>query len=203
VREFERLAVVDPKAGGGKVATVFSHAVAALGIGACFYRPEIPKRVWAMGALCAAIPDVDVIGFALGVDYGDPFGHRGFTHSLFFAALLALAMVGLVFARGAPHLSRSSLWWYFFLATASHGFLDAMTNGGLGVAFFAPFDNSRYFLPWTPIQVSPIGITNFIADGGLSVFPSEFLWIWLPSALLAAIALLARRQELRGGPNEQ
>jgi inner membrane protein len=194
------------------MATVFSHAVAGLGIGACFYGPGVPKRVWALGALCAAIPDVDVIGFALGVDYGDPFGHRGFTHSLFFAALLALAMIGvcvgckysphpLAFPRGAPSLSRFSLWMYFFLATASHGLLDAMTNGGLGVAFFAPFDNSRYFLPWTPIQVSPIGITNFIADGGLSVFPSEFLWIWLPSALLAAVALLARREQLRRGAN--
>lgn len=184
------------------MATVFSHAVAALGIGALFYRPGVPKRVWALGALCAAIPDLDAIGFALGVDYGDPFGHRGFTHSLFFAALLALAMAGMVFPRGAPKLGRFSLWMYFFLATASHGFLDAMTNGGLGVAFFAPFDNSRYFLPWTPIQVSPIGITNFIADGGLGVFPSEFLWIWLPSALLAAIALLARRQELRSVTNQ-
>jgi inner membrane protein len=195
----ERLAFVDLNRGGGNVATVFSHAVAALGIGACFYRPGIPKRVWVLDALCAAIPDVDVIGFGLGVDYGDPFGHRGFTHSLFFAAFLAGAVASLAFPRGLPNLSRSGLWMYFFLATASHGFLDAMTNGGLGVAFFAPFDNSRYFLPWTPIQVSPIGITNFIADGGLSVFPSEFLWIWLPSALLAAIAPLARRQELREG----
>jgi len=32
---------------------------------------------------------------------------------------------------------------YLFLATASHGVLDAMTNGGLGVAFFSPFDNRR------------------------------------------------------------
>jgi inner membrane protein len=183
------------------VATVFSHAVAALGIGVCFYRPGVPKRVWALGALCAAIPDVDVIGFALGVDYGDPFGHRGFTHSLFFAALLALAVASLAFPRSLPNLGRFSLWAYLFLATASHGLLDAMTNGGLGVAFFAPLDNSRYFLPWTPIQVSPIGITNFIADGGFSVFPSEFLWIWLPSVLLAAIVLLARRQESRRGAN--
>ena len=99
--------------------------------------------------------------------------------------------------RGATNLSRFSLWMYFFLATASHGLLDAMTNGGLGVAFFALLDNSRYFLPWTPIQVSPIGITNFVADGGLSVIPSELLWIWLPSALLAAIALLARRELTR------
>lgn len=174
------------------MATVFSHAVAALGIGACFYRPEVPKRVWVLGALCAAVPDLDVAGFGLGIDYADPFGHRGFTHSLFFAALLAAAVVAFAFPKGVPGLRRFPLWSFFFLATASHGFLDAMTNGGLGVAFFAPFDNSRYFLPWTPIQVSPIGM-NFIADGGLSVFPSEFLGIWLPAALLAGFALLLRR----------
>lgn len=176
------------------MATIFSHAVAALGIGACFYRPEVPKRVWVVGAVCAAVPDLDVIGFGLGVNYGDPFGHRGFTHSLFFAALLAGAAIAFAFPKGVPGLGRFGLWLFFFLATASHGFLDAMTNGGLGVAFFAPFDNTRYFFPWTPIRVSPIGISNFIADGGLSVFPSEFLWIWLPSGVLAAVALAARRR---------
>lgn len=178
------------------MATVFSHAVAALGIGACFYREGVPKTVWLAGMLCAAAPDLDVIGFSLGIDYGDPFGHRGITHSIFFAALLALGVVSFVFPRGVPKLSRFSLWLFLFLATASHGFLDAMTNGGLGVAFFAPFYNARFFFPWRPVQVSPIGITNFIADGGLSVFPSEILWIWLPSAVLAAVALTIRRREL-------
>ena len=28
------------------------------------------------------LPDADVVGFALGVQYGDPWGHRGATHSL-------------------------------------------------------------------------------------------------------------------------
>jgi hypothetical protein len=41
---------------------------------------------------------------------------------------------------GLPNISRLSVWTYFFLAAASHGLLDAMTDGGLGVAFFAPFD---------------------------------------------------------------
>ncbi len=48
----------------------------------------------------------------------------------------------------------------------SHGVLDAMTTGGEGVAFFAPFDNSRYFLPWREIKVSPIGAAKFLATGG-------------------------------------
>lgn len=35
-----------------------------------------------------------------------------------------------------------------------------LTDGGLGVAFFSPFDNKRYFLPWRPIRVSPISVTH-------------------------------------------
>jgi len=120
------------------MASLFSHAAAALGIGPCFYRPGTPKRVWVIGALCSVVPDLDVVGFRFGVRYGDHWGHRGFTHSLLFAALLATLALLLAFQQTAPGLSRFALWAYFFLATASHGFLDAMTDGGLGVAFFSP-----------------------------------------------------------------
>ena len=180
------------------MASAFSHAVAALGIGTCFYRPGTPKRVWLVGATCSVIPDLDVIGFRFGIHYGAFWGHRGFTHSLVFAALLATAAMFIGFRRVLPGLGRVPLWTYFLLATASHGFLDAMTNGGLGVAFFAPFDNHRYFLPWTPIRVSPIGIGRFFSDRGLAVLQSELLWIWLPAALLALSIWLMRR---RGAPS--
>ena len=176
------------------MASVFSHAVAALGIGACFYKPEIPKRMWMVGAICAAIPDADVIGFAFGTRYEDFWGHRGFTHSLAFAAVLATAVVLVGFRHARPDLNRLTLWLYFFLATASHGLLDAMTDGGLGVAFFAPFDNHRYFLPWRPIRVSPIGISRFFTHRGVAVMQSELLWIWLPSGVLIALALLLHRR---------
>jgi inner membrane protein len=144
------------------VASAFSHAVVALSIGTCFYRPGTHKRVWVAGALCSVIPDLDVIRFRFGIRYGDFWGHRGFTHSLLFGALLASVVVILGFRIGLPTLSRFALWTYFFLATASHGLLDAMTDGGLGVAFFSPFDNHRYFLPWRPIRVSPIGVGRFL-----------------------------------------
>ena len=67
-----------------------------------------------------------------------------------------------------------------FLLTASHGILDAFTNGGLGVALLSPFDNGRYFFPWTPIEVSPIGVRAFFSAWGLGVLKSELLWVWLP-----------------------
>lgn len=138
------------------------------------------------------IPDLDVIGFRFGIHYGDFWGHRGFTHSLTFAALLA-TLVAAAIVRFQSDVSRVSLFFYLFLATASHDLLDAMTNGGLGVAFFSPFDNRRYFLPWRPILVSPIGVTRFFSHRGLAVLKTEIIWIWLPSILVIAIVMLSRR----------
>jgi inner membrane protein len=127
------------------MASAFSHAVAALGIGSCFYTPRIAKAVWSFGMLCAVIPDLDSIGFRFHVPYAAFWGHRGFTHSLIFASLLALVATMLVTRFSNPGIRPSRLLIYLFLATATHGVLDAMTNGGLGVAFFSPFSNHRYF----------------------------------------------------------
>ena len=176
------------------MASVFSHAVAALAIGACFYQPHTPKRVWVIGALCSVIPDLDVIGFRFGVNYGDFWGHRGFTHSLAFAALLASIVAIVMFRHGVSGIGRFAVFAYLFLATASHGVLDAITNGGLGVAFFSPFDNTRYFLPWRPVRVSPIAVTRFFTSRGFAILQSELLWIWLPAILFAAMVVMLRRK---------
>ena len=181
------------------MASAFSHAVAALSIGTCFYRPEIPNRVWVAGAVCSVLPDIDVIGFRFGIHYGDFWGHRGFTHSLLFAAILSGATAIILFRRDALGIGRFVLFGYLFLATASHGFLDAMTNGGLGVAFFSPFDNMRYFLPWRPIRVSPISIHRFFSGHGYAVLQTELVWILVPAILLALLVWLLRtRNEGRG-----
>lgn len=126
--------------------------------------------------------------------YGDFWGHRGFTHSLVFAALLAAAAMCFGFWRGVSGLSPFALWGYFFLASASHGVLDAFTDGGLGVAFFSPLDDQRYFFPWTPIRVSPIGLANFLSGRGLAVLQSEFVWVWIPAAVVAVLGWILRRE---------
>lgn len=167
------------------MASEFSHAVVALALGQAYVGRTRPPHFWSLSILCSILPDVDLVGFAFGIEYGDLLGHRGLTHSLCFALFLSVLVVRLGFA-GVAGLSRR--WWtmitYFFFVIASHGFLDAMTNGGLGVAFFAPFDTTRYFLPWTPVQVAPIGLTAFFGPLGLQVLASEFLWIWIPAGLL-------------------
>jgi len=72
--------------------------------------------------------------------------------------------------------------------TISHGVLDACTNGGLGIAFFAPFSDTRFFLPARPIEVSPIGAA-FFSMRGWSVLESEMLWVWLPTLAVVGVAI--------------
>jgi inner membrane protein len=76
----------------------------------------------------------------------------------------------------------------------SHGLLDAFTDGGLGIAFFAPFDSTRYFFPWRPIAVSPIGISEFFSLGGLRVLLIEGIWIGIPAGLWLGILQVVRRE---------
>jgi inner membrane protein len=139
--------------------SIITHS--AVGVaGATLFRSTTSKwKFWFFSIFCSIAPDGDVITFAFGVHYGDFFGHRGFIHSLFFAGLLACVIVTLFFRN--EHLSvkaRLALAGYFFVLTASHSLLDALTSGGLGIALLSPFENRRFFFPFTPIQVSPIGI---------------------------------------------
>jgi inner membrane protein len=110
------------------------------------------------------------------------------THSLLFAAVTAAA---LAVALAANAIDRWKLAGLLFLITASHGVLDALTNGGLGVAFFSPFDRRRYFFPWRPIWVSPIGTRALFSSRALQVMAQE-IWIWGPSLALAAVMCVIR-----------
>ena len=174
------------------MATIVSHAVAVVALGALCGR-KIPARAIFYGAVSSMVPDVDVIGFGLGIRHGDSLGHRGFTHSLCFAAVWAALVTLLLFFQAADRRRWPAIWSFLFLATASHGLLDALTDGGLGVAFFAPFSNARFFFPWNPIAVSPIG-AGFFSARGLAVLRSEALWIWLPSLLVFTAGIVWHRR---------
>ncbi len=175
------------------MASAFAHAVVALTMGRAVHGHLMNRRTLALGVACSILPDVDVIGFALGIDYGAVWGHRGITHSLLFAALVSAALTGVCY-RGRPSVVMGAVGLYLFLCTASHGVLDALTNGGLGVAFFAPFENNRYFLPVRPVLVSPIGMQEFFSGYGLRVLGSEAVWIGLPSTVLCLLLRTVSRR---------
>ncbi len=168
--------------------TVITHALLPLAAGLIVGPARVPPRVIAAGMMLAMLPDADVIGFRLGVEYGDTWGHRGAGHS-FVAAAVVGPLVALL-------LRPSRFAWvaaFLVCAMASHGLLDTATNGGLGAALFWPFADVRIHAPFTPIAVSPIGLSNFLSARGMAVLASEARWVWLPCFLCIGAAFAIRR----------
>lgn len=165
------------------MASPLAHAIVAVTIGRIQRSSGWPLRVWLLGIVCAEAPDLDTVGFWLGVPYEHLFGHRGVTHSILFAVLFSWAVATYVSTIEKTQDQRT-LWGYCFLATLSHGVLDALTDGGLGVAFFSPFDQTRYFFPIHPITVTPLEPSHVLGRAGVAVLASEAIWVWLPCALV-------------------
>src|SRR5215470_19394554 len=156
------------------------HVAVGLAAGRA-YAGTAERRSWPAlfgWSALSLLPDIDVAGFLRGVPYGAPWGHRGATHSLAFA-IAGGGLVGL----GARWLKRPVLRTTVMatLVLASHGLLDTMTDGGLGAALLWPFSLSRFFAPWRPIPVAPIGPDFFTPDGALVALTEValFLPLWL------------------------
>ena len=177
------------------MASAFGHALTAIAIGSGFSKTIHNWKFVFIGIVCSILPDADVISFKLGIAYEAFWGHRGFTHSLLFSFALAVIVMTLFYREEKMFEKRWSLFLlYFFLATISHAVLDAMTNGGHGVAFFSPFSNERYFFLWRPIEVSPLGIGSFFSGRGLTVLKSEICWVGIPSLVITAVPFFLRRK---------
>jgi inner membrane protein len=129
----------------------------------------------ALLAVGAVLPDLDVVAFSLGIPYHAPFGHRGASHSLMFAALCGALLALSVRSR---QVSPARMGLIVAAVVATHGLLDTLTDGGLGVALLWPFSDARYFAPWRPIPVAPIGRRLFDTEG-LSLMLKECL-LFLP-----------------------
>lgn len=138
-------------------------------------RPR-PLHALAFAAL-SMLPDADIIMFKLGYAYRHPLGHRGASHSLAFA--LACGLATLLLSRGAWKTAG-----LVALVVLSHPLLDAMTDGGLGVGLLWPLSDTRFFAPWRPIPVAPMG-WSFFSASGLRVALAELL----PSLPLVLYAL--------------
>lgn len=172
------------------MASAFTHIAVPVSIFLGAGRKKISLRLLLLGFFLSIVPDLDSLGFKMGVPYESQWGHRGFTHSILFAAVIALLL--LPFERFFE-TKRRALAVTAFVSMASHGILDALTNGGLGVAFFWPFSQERYFFPWHNIKVSPLSPKLFFSRWGLEILQSEFVYVWLPCLFVGFLFFLLRR----------
>ncbi|MEO6785712.1 MAG: metal-dependent hydrolase [Chthoniobacteraceae bacterium] len=176
------------------MATILTHPAVPLALGLALGTRVIPRRLLEFGIIASILPDVDVAAFRFGIPYGSMFGHRGFTHSILFAVLVGIAFAA--FSKVGRERWRTVFLFTTF-ATLSHGLLDALTNGGLGVGFFVPFSSQRYFFPADWIEVSPIG-AGFFSARGVTVLRSELLVVWLPCLAFGLLGF-GMRKWMSGG----
>lgn len=169
--------------------SVLTHPVVPIALVVMLPQDALSPTLLLAGAACAVVPDLDVVGFKFGVGSHPLWGHRGFTHSVVFAATLGTLLTCTLFRHSQP---QGVIWWYLFLSTLSHPLLDMLTNGGRGVALLAPFTATRYFFPWRPIEVSPIGVRRFFSQRGLQIIRSECRWVWLPAAVVSGVGMVVR-----------
>jgi inner membrane protein len=174
------------------MASIFGHIAASTALGYGIFPKQARWATVCMAGFCAFAPDLDVLAFRYGIPYESQWGHRGFTHSVFFAVFFGIAMTLLLraFSPQGKVGVRTGIW--MILSTLSHPLLDMCTNGGRGCALWWPFSTERLFFPTRPILVSPMGISGFFSEWGLRVLWSELFWIGPPALLLILLSRVWR-----------
>jgi inner membrane protein len=115
-------------------------------------------------ALLAMLPDADVLLVAL--------GHRGASHSLFFAVAVGV-LVGLIARHLGARGVRTAI--VAAIAVASHGLLDAVGEGGRGIPLLWPFCEQRFMSPWRVLPDAPRGL-EFLSWSGVVNITVEFIF---------------------------
>ena len=120
-----------------------THIALGACIGEAFLGKKIGRKAMLWGALAQSAPDVDFIGAFWLNTTENLLGHRGFTHSILFAAAAA-ALLALIADRvHRPHDIRTRTWFLFFgVEVFGHIFIDAFNNYGVG--WFEPFSHHRF-----------------------------------------------------------
>ncbi len=175
------------------MASVFGHVAASTAIGFALFPKAVQPATLVLAGFCAFAPDLDVLSFQLGIPYESQWGHRGWTHSIVFAVLFGAVMAGIWHQLGKNKQILLPVVVWCIVSTLSHPLLDMLTNGGRGCALWWPFDTSRIFFPFRPVQVSPLGAGAFFSEWGLRVLWSELVWIGFPAIGLVLLSRLWRR----------
>lgn len=156
-----------------------SHAAVGYALGAWLHPGKPDRRVCIAAAACAALPDIDAIGWALHISDASTIAHRAITHSLTFAVAGAFLVTALLFRGGPWALRRTRIALTLAVAAASHPCLDALSTYSLGVEFFAPFSHHRYRFPWTPLGVPHATLAAQLLQEALVVLLPALLAVWL------------------------
>jgi len=123
------------------------HIMAGALVGEVFFRGRLGRRGVIVSAVAALVPDLDY--FAVALFSNGPFAslryHRGLSHSLLAAPLLAAAVAGV-----ACLVCRKGKFGWLFLAALAGTLCQAMLDWptSYGTQLLAPLRATRYALDW-------------------------------------------------------
>jgi inner membrane protein len=144
-------------------------------------RVDVGQRLIWLGASAAVLPDVDLFARPF-VPVGSWFEHRGITHSLVVACLVATLVARMAFRRCAG--AALTAWFVSALSYSSHCLLDTATTYGSGVALLAPLSTHRFAAPYRPLGDIGASDGRSLAELIVAVIANEVLWIGVPCLLL-------------------
>ncbi|MEO8712672.1 MAG: metal-dependent hydrolase [Parafilimonas sp.] len=128
-----------------------THIALGACMGEAFAGKTLGRKAMVWGMIAQSIPDIDFIAATWLNTPSDLLAHRGFTHSILFAIIVALIMAILANRWHRPHNISFMRWTLFFSAAIlSHIFIDAFNNYGVG--WFEPF--SHYRISFNTIYVA-------------------------------------------------
>lgn len=153
-----------------------THVVIGACLGEAFIGKQLGKRAMFLGAIAQSIPDIDFVTSFWMSDSGNLLAHRGFTHSIFFVALVTPLLALPAERWHRPHNISLKKWLLFWgVQGAVHLFLDGFNVYGTG--WLEPFSHQRFSFN-----------TLFVAD--------PFFSIW-PAIAFAALLILKRKNKTR------
>lgn len=143
---------------------------AALGaaIGEAVAGKKAGNKAALIGAIAGTVPDLDVVFQFFTDTITNLHIHRGFSHSIFFAAIAA-PIFGFLLSKLMRKTNVSLKQWTLlcFLAFSTHSALDIFTSYGTG--FFEPFLNWRIAISSIGI-IDPVYTTALLAGTIISMF---------------------------------
>jgi inner membrane protein len=185
--------------------TFVGHSLVALSVCAALQRTPLGKAMsfpgWlALLVIVSILPDLDVLMLRW-FPYSHPLSHRGLGHSLLFALVAAFCITISCYLAGIVRgklLTLILVWLVVAAVMGSHGLLDALTDGGLGIGLLSPLNWRRYFFPIRPIPVALLSPSTMFSPYMLHVYTVEValfgplcLVAWLSSADLSGMHLIS------------
>ena len=125
-----------------------TQGILGAAVGQAGFQHNLGRKAVLWGAVYGMLPDLDVLVKFSGNPFAEQLYHRGFTHSLFFAPLVAPIAATLMrrFYKSGDYWS----WmWLIFWALITHPLLDVFTH--YGTQLLNPLSNYRFSLAAIPV----------------------------------------------------